>query len=97
LWGEPDMALYEPGGGGAISTGMWGTSTKGIPLTTSATQVNELPYAARYLECDKEAMSLCKTNRFNATCWIERNDIVPPTAQARIPDGQASWHPGNRV
>ena len=97
LWGEPDAALYEPAGAGSINTGMWGTSSKGMPQTTSATQVDELPYAARYLECDKEAMSICKNVRYNASCWIERDDIVPPTPQASKPSGQASWHPGNRV
>lgn len=98
LWGTPDGALYEPAGGGAISTGMWGTSTKGIPKTKNVTQVNELPYWARYLECDKEALGLCKGNRYNATCWIPRDDGVEPgVKQGGKPGGQASWHPGNRV
>lgn len=29
------------------------------------------------------------------TCWIEREDVTPPTKQG-TPGGRASWHPGNR-
>ena len=97
LWGEPDSALYEPAGGGSISTGMWLTSSKGMPQTTSATQVEEVPYAARYLDCIGDAISICKNVRYNVSCWIERDDIFPPTTQATKPKGQASWHPGNRA
>jgi len=78
----------------------------GMPRTADAVQVETLPYATRYLECDRggEANQLCKKNRYNSTCWIPRRSskdgddvLVPPTKQLPSPGGQASWHPGNRV
>ena len=63
----------------------------------SAAQVETLPWAARYLECASEAKDLCKQRRYNATCWIPRDDVEPVTKQRPQPQGQASWHPGNRA
>lgn len=66
-------------------------------MTNDAVQVSQLPWAARYLNCGNEAAQLCKTIRYNATCWIQRNDgLQPVTKQREKPGGQASWHPGNR-
>lgn len=95
FFGSSLFARYEPAGAGAISTGMWGAGTKGIPITTSVEQLETLPWATRYLRCSKE-FSQCKAHRYEAKCWIERPDVVPPTKQSGKPGGQASWHPGNR-
>jgi len=104
LWNEPDGARY---GAGAIATGelavrmpLDATTAPAdltMPITENAVQVETLPYATRYLNCDHEAVQLCKSRRFNATCWVEREDgLVPPKPQKPKPGGQASWHHGNR-
>jgi hypothetical protein len=95
FWGEPDDARYEFG---FISTGMWGSGLHNMPLTEDAVQVETIPFAARYLNCDKDAGNLCKNNRFRAICFLEDTMNVTVTHKQRSePSGQASWHPGNRA
>ena len=75
-----------------------GSGMEGMPMTESAVQVSEVPWSARYLNCGQDATQLCKGIRYNATCWIERDDgFVPEKKQLGNPGGQASWHPGNRA
>jgi hypothetical protein len=100
LWGEPDLGTYEAAvpGAGAINVCFWGSCQAGLPETTSAVQVEQVPWAARYLKCaGDEVGGLCKENRFNGTCWIPRDDVTPPNKQQATPGGRAKWHPGNRV
>lgn len=79
--------------------GEFGTGMDGIPETTSVEQAETLPYAARYLKCSDDAVSVCKEQpRYCATCWIERKDKVEPEAkQLPKPKGQVAWHPGWRA
>lgn len=68
-----------------------------MPVTQDAVQASTVPFAARYLNCANEAAQVCKSIRYNSTCWINRDDdIKPVTKQKGQPGGQASWHPGNR-
>ena len=77
---------------------MYGTGLGPIPSITDPTTLDEIPWAARYLKCDPDWASLCKENRYNGTCWIERPDhFAPPTTQRDEPGGRASWHDGNRM
>lgn len=77
---------------------MYGLGLGPIPEVTDPTTVGEIPWAARYLKCDSDWLNLCRDNKFNGTCWIERPDnFEPPTAQKGEPGGRASWHDGNRM
>ena len=76
---------------------MYGTGLGPIPTVTDPTKVSEIPWAAQYLKCDADWTGLCKENRYNGTCWIERPDnFQPPAPQKAEPGGRASWHEGNR-
>ena len=72
-----------------------------VPLTTSYEQVNTLPLATRYVNCDYSVKELCSDrgnpNKYDAHCWVPRSDYTPITTQSSAFGGQASWHPGNRV
>jgi hypothetical protein len=95
LWGEPDDGRYEIG---FVSTGMWGAGMNEMPLTKDAAQVKTIPFASRYLNCDKDAGDLCKNNRFRAICMLkDKLNVTVTTNQRSEPSGQASWHPGNRA
>ena len=59
-------------------------------------EVKELPWAAQYVHCGPEISGICRQNAYIGRCWIEREDVTPPTKQKKAPGGRASWHPGNR-
>jgi hypothetical protein len=82
LWGEPEHDKYEykVAGAGAIVTGFPGTI--GLP-TTTLTNVEELPFAARYMKCDSDARDFCNSKRYNDTCWIPRDDDIQPGINQR--------------
>jgi hypothetical protein len=68
-----------------------------IPQWNNSNHIDDIPWAARYLNCDTEFQSVCHDNIYNGTCWIERPDhFQPPTPQQKEPGGRASWHYGNR-
>ena len=92
----PLQFLYENvdadvGNGGVFPNGMIG-----IPKTVDATQVQTLPWAAQYLDCDKDMSQECGSNKYRGKCWVDRPDFTPPQQNAE-PGGRASWHPGFRV
>lgn len=69
-----------------------------MPTTEDTKQVKSIPYATWYMQCSHDANSMCQKKRYNATCWMEREDgLEPPEKQMKSPGGQAKWHPGNRV
>jgi len=70
----------------------------GLKKTESDEQALELPWATRYVLCDKDDIELCTRNehKYNATCWIDRPDVSPLVEQREKPGSQVSWHPGNR-
>lgn len=76
---------------------MEGAFTSGMPWTVDEEEVKSIPWAARYLNCGTEATALCKNNRYAGSCWIDRDDVQPPSKQKAVPGGQASWHPGYRL
>lgn len=75
---------------------VYGTGMAAIPKVEGPEQAEKIAWAARYLHCEAEWTSLCKENRYNGTCWIDRPDFTPPTKQNAEPGGRASWHGGNR-
>lgn len=76
---------------------MYGTGKGPIPTISDPTKADQISWAARYLKCDNEYADLCKDNRYNGTCWIERPDhFVPPLPQNSELGGKATWHEGNR-
>jgi hypothetical protein len=84
LWGEPEYDKYEykVPGAGAIATGFPGTGTIGLPITT-LTNIDELPFAARYMKCDSDARDFCNSRGYNDTCWIPRDDNIQPVTNQR--------------
>jgi len=70
-----------------------------IKETTDEDQAATLPFAARYMKCAPDSRELCdaKEHRFRALCWIDRDDVTPPTKQREVPSSQVGWHPGFRV
>lgn len=67
------------------------------PLTQSEQQAAEVPWAARYLNCERGNEAICKQHEYESGCWVDRDDFTPSTAQDKQPGGQTSWHPGNRI
>jgi hypothetical protein len=61
--------------------GSLGSGLSGIPITTDKVQVAALPWATQYLTCDPQSTNLCTENKYRTQCWVERNDIAPPTKQ----------------
>lgn len=69
---------------------------EGIGKCSTFEELMSQPYAGRYLKCSGAANSICKNNRYDGVCWIDRPDVTPTTQQSNAPGGRASWHPGNR-
>ena len=62
------------------------------------TDIEEMPWAARYLKCDNDIDEICKAYKYTAHCWDEnRTDITPVAPQEEFPKGRAKWHPGSRT
>ena len=76
-----------------------GSGMYGIPITFNEDQVETLPWATRYMQCPKEDRDLCdrQENRFRTKCWVDRDDVTPPTKQREHSPSQVKWHPGFRV
>lgn len=76
-----------------------GSAMSGIKDTIDEDQAATMPFAARYIKCDPNSHDLCEANehRFRAQCWIDRDDVTPPTTQKDKPGGQVKWHPGFRI
>jgi len=63
-------------------------------------QVLTLPFATRFMSCAPESHDLCghpSPNRFNAVCWVDRDDVTPLNTQRENPKSQVGWHPGFRA
>jgi hypothetical protein len=76
---------------GGIGSGM-----SGIAAATSFEDLDELPWAARYMACSPDLSSICSENRYDGICWLDRPDFTPTKEQQPYPGGRAGWHPGNR-
>eukprot|EP00816_Leptocylindrus_hargravesii_P013506 CAMPEP_0196824974 /NCGR_PEP_ID=MMETSP1362-20130617/92791_1 /TAXON_ID=163516 /ORGANISM="Leptocylindrus danicus, Strain CCMP1856" /LENGTH=911 /DNA_ID=CAMNT_0042205337 /DNA_START=109 /DNA_END=2844 /DNA_ORIENTATION=+ len=77
--------------------GMINPNFEGFPETESEEQAKTMPDALAYLHCSKENQSLCNQHKYRTQCWVERDDVTPPTKQLPAVDGRASWHPGFRT
>jgi len=75
-----------------------GSAMHGIPETLDEEQVKDLPYFARYLNCPEDKESLCLNNpdKYKVRCWIDRDDVTPPTQQLKSPSDQSLENPGFR-
>lgn len=62
-----------------------------VPQTVSEEQVKDVPWAAQYLSCARDATANCKGHEYTAGCWVEREDFTPQVPQGAIVGGQASW------
>ena len=50
-----------------------GNGNLGVPTTMDEEQVLTLPYATRYMKCDKQRNDLCgNNNKYKTKCWIDR-------------------------
>mmetsp|Transcript_7379 Transcript_7379/g.15793 ORF Transcript_7379/g.15793 Transcript_7379/m.15793 type:complete len:1042 (+) Transcript_7379:87-3212(+) len=67
------------------------------PITVDEVQALQVPWAARYLNCERENQAICKQHEYDSGCWVDRDDYTPVTPQDAQVGGRASWHPGNRV
>jgi hypothetical protein len=68
----------------------------GVPEAETVEDVAKMPWASKYVRCKGEVSKICRVNEYIGHCWIDRDDVKPPTAQQAEPGGRASWHPGNR-
>jgi hypothetical protein len=75
-----------------------GNAMQGVQETTDEKQVKTLPFAIQYLKCSEANKDICETpgNLYRGTCWIERNDVRPPTPQSKNMKGQDDKYPGFR-
>jgi hypothetical protein len=76
--------------------GYVGTGSSGIDLGTTLEQIEAMPWAMQYVNCDAELKGICRSNEYKGRCWVDRDDYTPTTEQQKEPGGRASWHPGNR-
>jgi hypothetical protein len=76
--------------------GKLGTGMRGIQKTDSVKTLEQIPWAARYMDCSPEMRTECGNNKYRGTCWIHRPDFNPKLAQKAVPGGRANWHPGDR-
>ncbi len=58
-----------------------------------------MPFAARFLKCEKNSQALCDSisNKFRGQCWIDRDDVTVTTKQGTRLPSQVKWHPGFRT
>ena len=75
-----------------------GTDKRAFKVTEDKNQVNSLPFAVRFLNCEKQNARLCNSevNQYRSECWIDRNDVIPPK-QNNYVGGRAGWHYGFRT
>lgn len=72
-----------------------GSGLSGIPITKDEVQAATLPWATQYVTCDSHNAYLCTENKHRMQCWVERDDITPPTKQKESLPIQQSY-PGFR-
>ena len=86
--------LHEAG----ADVGGLGSGISGVFVTTDEKQAETLPWAVRFLNCAKERLDLCDSNKRRIQCWVDREDVIPPTKQQEgiRTTGGAGWHPGFR-
>lgn len=73
-----------------------GSGMVSMPQTENKEQAKTLPQPTRYLNCTDAAQELCDEHKYNARCWIDRDDVKPPTKQRNKPRHQIRKNPGFR-
>lgn len=73
-----------------------GSLDAGIKPSETLDEIKALPWALQYVSCGNELKQICRDNEYMGDCWIDRDDLSPPTPQKKM-GGRASWHPGNRI
>jgi hypothetical protein len=79
-----------------VEIGAVGTGFDGITKATLVEEIQDMPWAMQYVNCDSSIHDICRTNEYIGHCWIDREDYTPEKEQKSEPGGRASWHPGNR-
>lgn len=74
--------------------GQYGQALEGLPVCTSQKQSKTVPYAARCRICEGPKKADWCGSKFQANCWIPRNDVTPTRKQRPHPDGQVEANPG---
>jgi hypothetical protein len=73
-----------------VDVGMAGRGTFGVHLAQNLSEVDDMPWAARYMKCDGDIDEICKANKYISHCWdYDRTDVRPPTKQNVFPSGRA--------
>ena len=80
-----------------VDVGAHSSPMAAVRKAEAASDLEKVPWAARYLKCGDEIRNdYCKHNKYNTTCWIPRSDYSPTKRQDDVVGGRAGWHPGNR-
>jgi hypothetical protein len=90
---EVSMGLLKHAG---VEIGAVGSGMDGIPSAASLEEIETLPWAMQYVNCQSDLHVICRSKEYIGHCWIDRLDVTPPVRQKPEPGGRASWHPGNR-
>ena len=72
-----------------VPFGIPGSGYKGLPTVSTYEELMAQPYATRYMNCVDAVKSVCKKNRYDAVCWVDRPDITPNVSQHKAPGGRA--------
>eukprot|EP00581_Thalassiosira_minuscula_P017519 CAMPEP_0183713210 /NCGR_PEP_ID=MMETSP0737-20130205/8121_1 /TAXON_ID=385413 /ORGANISM="Thalassiosira miniscula, Strain CCMP1093" /LENGTH=931 /DNA_ID=CAMNT_0025941961 /DNA_START=65 /DNA_END=2857 /DNA_ORIENTATION=+ len=83
IWGGDFNVLRNLHEHADVDVGQLGNGLVGIQQTMSERTVNNIPWAAQYLNCQRGMRTTCQkdSNQFASQCWIERSDITPTTPQ----------------
>jgi len=83
IWGGDFEVLRNLHEYADVDVGQLGNGLVGVQETTSEKTVNELPWAARYVNCPEKMQDTCQeeAHQFESKCWIDRSDFTPPTPQ----------------
>ncbi|KAL7538603.1 hypothetical protein ACHAXR_008684 [Thalassiosira sp. AJA248-18] len=83
IWGGDFNVLRNLHEHADVDVGQLGNGLVGVQETTTEKAANNLPWAARYLNCPESMQNTCqkKENQFESKCWIERSDVTPPIPQ----------------
>jgi len=77
---------------GDIDCGGFGSGLIGVPVSKNEAQAKTLPYATRFLKCDKKLdKKMCQKPdvKFQTRCWVEREDVHPSVEQRKKVEADA--------
>lgn len=99
LWGFLSGSAKQLSKDFDADVGTAGRGTFGVATAETLEDLEEMPWAARYLKCGSDVNAICNDNKYVGHCWddIIHPDVEPPTKQDSVPGGRAKWHPGSRT